>query len=163
MSISAYLNNTKTKLSNAVGLPLLARKHGALTDLEALKTGASGGLLVEQDAAPLPSDAATETKQDDAITAIEAVEDDVEATHSAAVYAVYASGVALAADADLEGDGGGLCRRIMVGTSGTLVVVRSDDTTVTIPENLVPAGVVLDIRAKTIDDSSTAQDILVLW
>jgi outer membrane lipoprotein-sorting protein len=163
MSIAAYISNTKTRLANAVGLPLLARKHGDLTDIEALKTAANGGLAVELLAAVLPTGAATEAKQDDVISDLSDLEDDVEATHAASVYKVYASGGALGSDADLVTDGGGMCRRIMVGTSGTLVLTKADDTDETIPANLVPSGVVFDVQAKTIKDTSTAEDILVLW
>lgn len=78
-------------------------------------------------------------------------------------YKTYASGAALAADADLVTDGGGPCRAIIVGTAGTLVVVREDDVEITIVANMASASPVLPVTAKLIKSTSTARDILVLW
>jgi len=96
---------------------------------------------------------ATEAKQDANIDAIEALQ-------SATVYKYYA---AFAADTDLVTDGGGLCRRIIVGTSGTLVITKNDDTDETLPAEICTDGAVLDIRAKAIKNTSTATKVLVMW
>ena len=138
------------------GSPLVARSYANDDVLDVAKIGVNGGLAVEFPAgatAPLPADAATETKQDANIDAIEDLQ-------SATVYKYYA---AFAADTNLVTDGGGLCRRIVVGTSGTLVLTKNDDTDETLPAEICTDGAVLDLRAKAIKNTSTATKVLVMW
>ncbi len=130
------------------------------------QAGAGGGLAVEGvvGGTPVPvsgtvtaavdtSALATAAKQDDNIDAIEDLQ-------SATVYKYYA---AFAADTNLVTDGGGLCRRIVVGTSGTLVLTKNDDTDETLPAEICTDGAVLDLRAKVIRNTSTATKVLVMW
>lgn len=123
--------------------------------LEALKVGAGAAteatlasVLAKIIAAP-----ATEAKQDANIDAIEDLQ-------SATVYKYYA---AFAADTNLVTDGGGLCRRVVVGKSGTLVLTKNDDTDETLPAEICTDGAVLDLRAKAIKNTSTATKVLVMW
>jgi len=84
--------------------------------------------------------------------------------YSADHYVQYAT---LAADKDLLADGPTAknkdlpCRRIVPGSTGTLVVTRPDATNQTLT---VTAGQVLDIAAiKLVASGSTNMAVLVLW
>ena len=136
--------------------PMTARSHADENAVAVLKAGANDGLVVELASgseAPLPSGAATAAKQDDNIDAIKDLQ-------SATVFKYYA---AFAADTNLVTDGGGLCRRVIVGKSGTLVLTKNDDTDETLPAEICTDGAVLDIRAKAIKNTSSATKVLVMW
>jgi len=133
------------------------RKYGIASsadDVEPALQGTSGGILVE-----IASGAfgiATAAAQALIKTAVESL-------HSSTVFGIYASGTALTTNINMEVEGGSTCRRIIVGTAGTLVVTKADGTDVTIPSNVVGSYPVLDIDVAAIKSTSTAQDILVLW
>lgn len=54
-----------------------------------------------------------------------------------------------------------MSRAIVVGTSGTLIVTRYDDVSVTLPA--MPNGFVWQIQAKFIAAASTATGVVVLY
>lgn len=73
----------------------------------------------------------------------------------------YALVGALGADVDLIADGGQVCRRIRVGQAGNLTVQDREGDDVTIPSML--AGETIEINARTIRATSTAQKLTVMW
>jgi len=155
-NLTDFLALANAAFGRFAGSPLVARSYANDDVLDVAKIGVNGGLAVEFPAgatAPLPSGAATETKQDDNIDAIKDL-------RSATVYKYYA---AFAADTNLVTDGGGLCRRVIVGKSGTLVLTKNDDTDETLPAEICTDGAVLDLRAKAIKNTSTATKVLVMW
>lgn len=54
-----------------------------------------------------------------------------------------------------------LVRGIYVGTTGNVVVVNPDDTTVTFSN--VPAGAILPVQAKRVNDATTASNMVGLY
>lgn len=54
---------------------------------------------------------------------------------------------------------GRCCRRIVVGTSGTVVITDPTGTSVTLPAGLT----VWDVQAATLTNASTAQNVVVIW
>lgn len=65
-----------------------------------------------------------------------------------------------------KGDGVALplgpCRALWVGTGGDLSVIAADDTTAVTISN-VADGTVVPIRAKHVQDATTASDIVALY
>lgn len=53
------------------------------------------------------------------------------------------------------------CRRIVIGTAGTLVYTGLDGVSVTLPSTV--AGQVWDVQALTLVSTSTAQGVVVFW
>lgn len=51
------------------------------------------------------------------------------------------------------------CRRLVIATPGTLVITGADGVDVTLPSGIT----VWDIQAKYLKNTSTAQNVVVVW
>ena len=80
-------------------------------------------------------------------------------------YTSFASDIDLLTDspggADMSKGSPKPCRRIKIGSSGNIVLVRMDGTSITTTG--VVAGDILDVQAQTIKNTSTITNCTVYW